>query len=139
MGNIVYNIARQQLATGQLDLSIANLWIFLVDGYTPEIEAHKYVGDISNFETVGEGYYRQKLENVTLTKDTVNNRMVLRADSLLWTLANFSANGAVLYFDTGNDSTSYLITFIDFLEIKTSHNTQFKIEWNAAEGIINLQ
>jgi hypothetical protein len=139
MANIVYNIAREKLASGQLDLATADLWLLLTYGYVPEIENHKYVSDASSFEVSGSGYTRVKLQNVSLTKDTVNNRMVLLADDVPWALANFTANGAIIFIDTGDDSTASLITFLDFGSDKRSQNTVFKIVWNAAEGIINLR
>ena len=139
MGNIVYNIAREKLASGQLDLATVDLWLMLTYGYVPSVNGHTYVSDASSYEVTGNGYTRKQLENVTLTRDTVNNRMVLRADELAWSLANFTADGAILYVDTGSDSTSYLITFLDFGEDKQSQNTQFKVVWSDAEGIINLR
>ena len=139
MANIVYNIAREKLASGQLDLATADLWLLLTYGYVPEIENHKYVSDASSFEIAGSGYSRVKLQNVSLTKDLTNNRMVLRADDIVWSLANFIANGAIIFIDTGVDSTSSLITFLDFGTDKRSQNTNFKIVWSEAEGIINLR
>lgn len=139
MANTVYNIARQLITLGQLDLSSANLWILLTLGYSPAIESHEYVDDISSSETTGDGYTRQKLQNVTLTKDTVNNRMVLTGDNMSWAYANFQASGAVLYVNSGLDSSSPLITFLDFGGIKQSQNTPFIISWSTAEGILNLR
>lgn len=139
MANIVYNIAREKLATGLLDLATADLWIMLTDGYVPEIENHSYVSAASSYESTGDGYTRVKLQNVSLDKDTVNNRMVLRADDITWLLSNFQADGGIILVDTGDDNTSYMITFLDFSETKRSQNTSFVITWSTAEGILNLR
>lgn len=139
MANVVFNIARQQLANAQLDLATADIWLMLTDGYVPNIEAHNYVSAASPFETTGSGYTRVKLGNVSLTRDTVNNRMVYTADDVTWSLANFSADGAILFVDAGDDNTSTLITFLDFGSTKQSQNTPFSILWSDEEGILNLR
>lgn len=139
MANVVYNIARQQLTLGQIDLATADLWVMLTYGYVPDIEAHNYVSAAAGFEVIGEGYSRVKLENASLVRDTVNNRMVLTADDITWSLANFQADGAVLFINTNDDTTSPLITFLDFGSVKRSQNTPFIIQWSSAEGILNLR
>lgn len=139
MSNIVYNIAKEKLSEAELDLSTANLWLMLTFGYVPNVDGDSYVAVADSYEVTGDGYSRVKLANVTLTRDTVNNRMVLRADDITWNQANFQADGAVIFVDTGNDSTSMLITFLDFEESKRSQYTSFIIQWSAAEGILNIR
>jgi hypothetical protein len=139
MANIVYNIAREKISSGLLDLATADLWLMLTDGYVPSINTHEYVSSASSYETTGSGYTRVQLQNVSLTRDTVNNRMVLSADDITWSLANFQADGAIIFVDTGDDTTSYMITFLDFGTTASSQNTPFVIEWSDAEGIINLR
>ena len=139
MANVVYNIARQLLTEGQLDLATADLWVMLTYGYVPAIDAHEYVSAANLFETIGDGYTRVKLTNVSLSRDTVNNRMVLTADDITWSLANFQADGAILFVNTNDDTTSPLITFLDFGSVKRSQNTPFVIQWSPAEGILNLR
>lgn len=139
MANVVYNIAKEKLSGGLLDLSTADLWLMLTFGYVPNVDGHSYVSAAAPYEVTGDAYSRVKLTNVTLTRDTVNNRMVLRADDITWNLANFQADGAVIFVDTGNDATSMLITFLDFDGSKRSQYTPFIIQWSAAEGILNIR
>ena len=139
MANVVYNIARQQLVNSELDLATADLWIMLTVGYVPSIDTDNYISAASGFEVIGEGYTRVKLTNVSLVRDTVNNRMVLNADNITWGQANFQADGAILFVNTNDDTTSPLITFLDFGAVKRSQNTPFVIQWNSAEGILNLR
>lgn len=138
MANVVFNIARQQMSTGELNLSAADTWVMLTDGYVPNIETHNYVSAVNAYEVGGDGYTRYKLENTSLTRDTINNRMVYTADNLSWMFANFEADGAVLFVNTGNDNTSSLITFLDFGGTKRSQNTPFQLIWGE-EGILNLR
>ena len=139
MANIVYNIARQLLTSGQLDLATADLWLLLTYGYVPDIDADNYAANSNSFEATGDGYTRVKLTNVTLTRDAINNRMVLTADDITWPLANFQADGAVLFINTNDDTTSPQVTFLDFGTVQSSQNTPFVIQWSPAEGILNLR
>jgi len=139
MANVVYNIAKEKLSEGLLDLSTADLWLMLSFGYVPNAESHNYVSAVAPYEVTGDAYSRVKLTNVSLTRDTVNNRMVLRADDITWNLANFQADGAVIFVDTGNDATSMMITFLDFDGSKRSQHTPFIIQWSVAEGILNIR
>lgn len=139
MANVVYNIARQQLTNGQLDLATADLWVMLTFGYVPSIDGDNYVSAANIFESTGDGYTRVQLTNVTLTRDVVNNRMVLTADDITWPMANFQADGAILFVNTNDDTTSALITFLDFGTVQRSQNTPFVIQWSPAEGILNLR
>jgi hypothetical protein len=139
MSNIVYNIAKENLSEALLDLSTADLWLMLTFGYVPNADADSYVSAAVPYEVTGDGYTRVKLANVSLTRDTVNNRMVLRADDITWNQANFQADSAVIFVDTGNDAASMLITFLDFDGSKRSQYTPFIIQWSAAEGILNIR
>jgi hypothetical protein len=139
MSNVVFNIAKEKLSEAQLDLATANLWLMLSYGYAPNVNGDSYVSAVAPFEVTGDAYTRVKLANVSLELDTVNNRMVLRADGITWNQANFQADGAVIFVDTGNDNTSMLITFLDFGGVMRSSFTPFSIEWGAAEGILNIR
>lgn len=139
MANVVFNIARQLLTSGQLDLATADLWLLLTYGYVPSIDNDNYVSASNTFEATGDGYTRYQLTNVTLTRDAINNQMVLKADDIAWGLANFQADGAIIFVNTNNDTTSPQITFLDFGSVKRSQNTPFVIQWSPAEGILNLR
>jgi hypothetical protein len=138
MANIIYNEAKQLISTALLDLSTADLYIMLTNGYTPLIENDEFVSDISSYETSGTGYYRQALTTVTLTRDTVNNRMTLTAANVTWASANFISSGAVIYVNNGSDPVNTLVTFLDFGTSKSSANTPFEIQWSV-EGILQLR
>jgi hypothetical protein len=139
MGNAVYNIAKEKISKAQLDLSTANLWLMLSYGYVPSVDGDSYVSSVAPFEVTGDAYTRVKLANVSLTRDTVNNRMVLKADNITWNQANFQADGAVIFVDTGDDATAMLVTFLDFGQSMRSNFTPFSIEWSSAEGILNIR
>ena len=139
MGNVIYNIAKAQLSAGQLDLATANLWLMLSYGYVPNVSNDQYVSSVAPFEVTGDAYTRVQLTNVSLTLDVVNNRMVLTADNITWSQANFQADGAVIFVDTGDDTTSTLVTFLDFGQAMRSNFTPFNIQWSPDEGILNIR
>jgi hypothetical protein len=134
MANVIYNIAKQAVSTAMIDFSTADLRVMLTSGYTPSIENDNYVSAVESYETSGTGYYRQQLSNVTLTRDTINNREVLDADDVIWASANFSATGAIIF----DNDTNILITYLGFSTTGTSQNTPYKIIWSV-EGILQLR
>jgi len=138
MANTAYNKAKQLLSSADLDLASSDLRVLLVDGYTVNAE-HNFVSAVSSYEVSGSGYVRKQLINKSVSRDSINHRIKLTADDVLWTLANFQADGGVIYEHTGNDNTAPLIAYLDFGVVKRSQNTDFKIEWSDAEGIINIR
>jgi hypothetical protein len=134
---VIYNFAKLSLAEEQINLSADTIGILLTNGYTAD-QTDQYVSDVTD-ETSGTNYYRQDLTGTGLYIDTTNDRATFSADSVTWDLATFAADGAVIYKNTGDDTTSVLIAYLDFGTIKSSDNTPFVIEWSEAEGILQIR
>ena len=139
MANNTYTKAKLAVWTQTFDLNNSNYAVMLTYGYVPDVENDGYISDISAFEVSGTGYYRQDLSGIQAYVDPTNHRVSMSAQNVTWTAANFKADGAVIYNDTGVDATNQLVCFIDFLGVKQSQGTNFIINWSVAEGIIQLK
>ena len=139
MSNVVYNSAKQKIMDGSIDLDTDTIKIALVtSSYTPNQDDHEDYADLTN-EVTGTGYTAggATLTNTTITKDNANNRGVFDADDVTWTTATITARGAVIYKDSGVDSTSWLITYKDFGADITSTASDFDVLFST-DGIIYL-
>lgn len=101
--------------------------------YTPNQDAHIYKSSITG-EVTGTGYTAggATLTNKTMTYDGATNTIKLDADDVVWASSTITARYAVIYDDTGTDSTSTLLGYIDFGEDKISSAGDFKITWDTA-------
>jgi hypothetical protein len=101
--------------------------------YTPNQDAHIYKSSITG-EVTGTGYTAggATLTNKTMTYDGATNTIKLDADDVVWVSSTITARYAVIYDDTGTDSTSTLLGYIDFGEDKISSAGDFKITWDTA-------
>lgn len=140
MPNAVYNIFKLALANGGIDLLNDTIKVLLVDStYVPNISTHENVDDVLN-EIIGTGYTigGKELLNRTITVDTVNNRIVFDADDVSWPSASFIASGAIVYKDTGDVSTSKLITYLDLFGDNVVVNNTFTVSFDIT-GVIRIQ
>ena len=101
--------------------------------YTPNQDTHIYKSSITN-EVTGTGYTTggATLTNKTMTYDGATNTIKLDANDVVWASSTITARYAVIYDDTGTDSTSTLLGYIDFGEDKISSSGDFKITWDTA-------
>ena len=101
--------------------------------YTPDQDAHIYKSSITG-EVTGTGYTAggATLTNKTMTYDGATNTIKLDADDVVWASSTITARYAVIYDDTGTDSTSTLLGYIDFSEDKISSAGNFTITWDTA-------
>ena len=139
MANVVYNAFKKNIMNGSIDLDSDTIKVMLVtSSYTPDQDNHDYKDDVTN-EVSGTGYTAggAALSNKSVSQDNTNDKGVFDADDVTWSSSTITARGAVLYKDTGDDSTSPLICYFDFGSDKSSSNGDFTIQWNA-DGILNL-
>lgn len=106
MSNFIYNKTKESILNGNINMSTADIRVlFLKDTYFPNVNFDEYILDIAP-EDISQRSIQ--LQNVT------NILGVIDADDLL----NYSYNGhafkaLALYENTGSDSTSRLIAYID--------------------------
>jgi hypothetical protein len=139
MADVVYNSFKEKVMKGQIDLVDDTIRVALVDSsYTPDKDAHEDYADLSG-EVSGTGYSAggKSLANKTVTKDVTDNEGVFDADDITWSSSTITARGAVVYKDSGTDTSSWLIAYFDFGSSKSSSSGDFTVQWGS-EGIVNI-
>lgn len=126
-----YNNALEQLMNGGLDLDTADLRVCLVNSsYTPDVDTHDFLDDVTANELSGTGYARKALTSETVAQDNTNNRGTLSADNPTWTGANFgTAAKAIIYVEGASDAARLLVAYIGFTNTVTNGG-DFTLKWN---------
>ncbi len=139
MISYLYNAGKAALLRGNVDLTGGAIKVALVTSvYSANKDTHDFFNDVTN-EVSGTGYTAggKALSGATVNQDNTNDRAVLVAADLVWSVASFTAHGAVIYKSTGNPATSPLIAFVDFGEDRTVSGQDFSIVWHQ-DGILYL-
>jgi hypothetical protein len=99
--------------------------------YAVDQDTHQYKNSVTD-EVIGEGYTAggATLANKTITYTAGNNTCSIDADDTIWSASTLTARYAVIYADTGVDSTSPLIGYLDFEVDKSSDAGEFEITWD---------
>lgn len=107
MANTLYDNARQAFLEAQINWNTDTIKCILVDtgAYTPQIGTHKYLSDIPTSSRIA--------GPVTLTAKTTTGGAADAADCTFTAVSGASIEAIVLYKDTGVESTSELIAYID--------------------------
>ncbi len=137
MTSFLYNSAKLLILQGAFDFANDEFKVALVTAaYSPDRDAHEVLADITN-EVAGINYTAggKILENMTLTRDDANDRAVLDADNLVWSVASFTARAAVIYQNTGSAAASPLLAFVDFEEDLETAGEDFTLQWHE-DGIL---
>ena len=94
-------------------------------------------GDISYYEVTDTGYTAEgeALASKTLSYSTLVT--TFDAADVTWASSSITARYAVLYQDSGTESTSILLAYVDFGEDKVSSSGDFKVIWHA-NGILTV-
>lgn len=129
-----YGPAFKHLQNGDIDLDTNTIKVaLLTSSYTPS-QAHESATDLTlaSNEVTGTGYTARgaTLSSVTISYATLVT--TFDAADTAWTSSTITARYAVVYKDTGTDSTSWLIGYIDFGADQTSSAGTFTIQWNAS-------
>ena len=143
MASAIYNNYKNNI--GKIDWSDnvgVSIKLMLVDNtYTVDIDSHLNKSDVDalSVEPTGAGYTAggESLTNRSVTVDNVNDWSKYDADDITWLASTITAKGAVVYLDTGDASTSTLITYIDFATDKSSSDGDFLIQWHT-DGVFKV-
>jgi hypothetical protein len=106
MANALYVKGKEHLLAGDIALVANTIKAVLVDAtdYSVNLSTHDALDDIPSAARVAIG---------TLSGKSVTNGVFDAADLLLPTVSGDSAEAIVLYKDSGVESTSWLIAYID--------------------------
>lgn len=127
MSNFIYGKTKEAILNGEIDFSLDNFKILLVnENYVPSQNADEYVSDINS------SYIKNRsnnIQNITNTLGTID------ADDVLITSHNGSAFNAVVLYKVGaTDSDSRIISYIDTSVglpfTGTSFTAPVNIVWN---------
>ena len=99
----LYNEFKEELLLGNIDMDGHTFKVILVTGYTPNIDSHNGLSDVSANEESGSGYTAggATLAGKAVTKDTTSDRAKFDANDVTWTgLDVGTPSHAILYDDT---------------------------------------
>ena len=107
MANTLFDFARQRFLEAQINWMTDTIKVILVDtgAYTPQTAVHQYLADISIAARIA--------GPVTLTSKTTTGGAADGADVTFTSVTGPSIEAIVIYIDTGTESTSPLVAFID--------------------------
>lgn len=136
MANAIYKKAKESFLKSEIDLidDVVKL-LFVSSDYVVDIDSHQYVSDIGSENIVARS---EALDSKTVTLGTFD------ADNE--TVEDYGTSGfsyVILYADSGSDSSSELIAYIDTAQglpvVATSSTVSIAIEWsNDASKIFTL-
>lgn len=107
MPSLIYNSFFEDLARGAVDLDTDTFWVMLTtSGYSENKDTHVKRSDVTN-EVTGTGYTAGgQSVTVTVTKDTVNDRLDVSLGSASWPSSTITARKAVYYKRRGGAATA---------------------------------
>lgn len=107
MANTLFDFARQRFLEAQLNWMTDTIKVILVDtgAYTPQTAVHQYLADIPISARIA--------GPVTLTSKTTTGGAADAADVTFTSVTGPSIEAIVIFADTGTESTSPLIAWID--------------------------
>lgn len=139
MSSFIYNSAKLRILQGAFDFASDEFKVALVTSlYAPDKDTHEFFSHLTH-EVAGTNYTAggKVLQNLALSRDDLNDRAILDADNLVWSVATFNARAAVIYQATGAPASSPLLAYIDFEEDLEAAGEDFILQWHE-DGIISL-
>lgn len=138
----IYNNFKEQVMEAQFNLANGQdaVRVILVSGYTPDIDTHTLLSDVSGDEYAGGSGYTiggELLANQDTTQDNANDRGVFDADDLTWSslgaLAPATPSHAIMHDPT---SGSLLIAYWE-IGTTATNGGDWTLQWHS-DGIILL-
>ena len=107
MANTLYDFARQRFLEAQINWMSDVIKVILVDtgAYTPQTAVHQYLSDIPTSARIA--------GPVTMTGKATTGGAADANDVTFTAVSGTSIEAIIIYVDTGTESTSPLIAFID--------------------------
>ena len=109
--------------------------------YSVDQDTHDFWDDVSGSEAAGAGY---TAKGVALTSKTVtgsgyssNNIFALDAANATWGTSTITAQFAIVYYNSGSNSTSSLICYQDNEANVSTTSGTFTVAWHT-DGIVKI-
>jgi hypothetical protein len=112
-----YGLSLVSLFTAKINWTGGNVKaLLLTNAYTPNQDTHQYKSDLTNELPTANGYTLrgQAITTAAVTYDGATNTVKITCDNPSWPSSTLTARYLVFYQDTGTDSTSPLIAYVDF-------------------------
>lgn len=107
MANTLFDKARQRFLEAQINWQTDTIKVYLVDtgAYTPQTSVHEFLSDIPTSARIA--------GPVTITSKATTGGAADGADVTFTSVSGSSIEAIVIYSDSGSESTSPLIAYID--------------------------
>lgn len=107
MANTLYDAARQRFLEAQINWMTDTIKVILVStsAYTAQVGVHQYLSDVASSARIA--------GPVTLTSKATTGGAADAADCTFVSVSGNSIGAIIIYVDTGVESTSPLIAYID--------------------------
>jgi len=129
LANVLFTSVLDDTVRGAVDFDTDTFKCMLVtSAYVPNKDTHTKRSNVTN-EVAGTGYTAGGvIAPVTVTKDTVNDRVDISLGAISIPNATITARGAVYYKSRGGAATAdELVAYIDFAADVTSTNGTFAL------------
>lgn len=140
-----YGPAGKNIANGNVLFLTQTIKVMLMSGAFTFSKDHETRSQIvANEIAAGNGYTVRgaTLGTKSITYDSATDRTRFFAANTVWTPSagqTLSANAAVIYKDSGTDSTSYLLGCVLFGATMSSVSGAFTIDWDDTDGLLHMQ
>lgn len=132
----LYGLGLKAIVTQDVDWENDTIKVALTNNYVFSAgnqDAHDFWVDVEGFEVAASGTYVAGGAAVTTAAPTYNaalNAVLLSATAnVVWTDATITATGAIIYKDTGVNTTSPLIAHINFNGSKAATDGSFTLDF----------
>jgi hypothetical protein len=129
MASLIYTSFLEDLARGAIDMDTDTFRVLLTtSAYTENKDTHLKRSDVTN-EVTGTGYTAGGVvTTITVTKDTVNDRLDITLGAVSWPSSTITARKAVYYKSRGGASSAdELVAVNDFGSDVTSTGATFSL------------
>jgi hypothetical protein len=129
MASLIYTSFLEDLARGAIDMDTDTFRVLLTtSAYTENKDTHLKRSDVTN-EVTGTGYTAGGVvTSITVTKDTVNDRLDITLGAVSWPSSTITARKAVYYKSRGGLATAdELVAVNDFGSDVTSTGATFSL------------
>lgn len=148
MADLIFDHFKAQILAGADVWTTSTVKALLVDNVTAYVPAqsHNFLSDakaaspaLTELSTTGYTARGMALASKALSRDDANSRIKVQAANVVWSALGPASSGptiraVLLYIDTGTDSTSELIAYIDSGGLLATNGGQVTINWNATIG-----
>jgi hypothetical protein len=129
MASLIYNSFLEDLARGAIDMDTDTFRVMLTtSAYSENKDTHLKRSDVTN-EVTGSGYTAGGVvTTITVTKDTINDRLDITLGAVSWPASTITARKAVYYKARGGAATAdELVAVNDFGSDVTSTGATFSL------------